>query len=129
FAAYSAINGALSYSLFKTGFKYGVVGAERLLDSNVKEKIIPALEALGIIVIGGVLASMLNVKTGLVFTSGEMSVDFQTSVFDAFMPKILSLIDAFIVYYLIKVKKMSATKVMLWMIPVAIIGYFTHILA
>lgn len=129
FVAYSAFNWFLSYSLFKAGFKYGVVGAEKLLDSNMKDRLIPALEALGIIVIGGVLASMMNVKTGLVFTAGEMTIDFQTDVFDAFIPKILSLIEAMIVYYLIKYKHMSATKVMLWMIPVAIIGYFTHILA
>ncbi len=129
FAAYAGINGAMSYYLFKAGYKFGVAGAEKLLDSNAKDRIIPALEALGIIVIGGVLASMINVKTGLVFTSGTMTIDFQTQVFDAFMPKILSMIEAFIVYYMIKVKKMSATKVLLWMIPVAIIGYYTHILA
>lgn len=129
FIVYSAINGALSYSLFKAGYTAGVAGAEKLLEGDTKDRVIPALEALGIMVIGGVLASMLNIKTGLVFTAGDMTINLQEQVFDAFMPKILSLVDAFVVYYLIKVKKMSATKVMLWMIPVAIIGYFTHILA
>ena len=50
-------------------------------------------------------------------------------VLDAFFPKILTLIICFIVYYLVKEKKWSATKIMLWMIPVAIIGYLTTILA
>ena len=108
FASYTIINGLMSYILFVQGFKSGV---------------------LGITVIGGVLAGIMNVKTGLVASFGETVVNIQTDVLDAFFPKILSLIVCFIVYYLIKDKKWSATKIMLWMIPVAIIGFLTHILA
>lgn len=128
FVTYSLINGFMSYGLFKTGFKTGVAGAETLLGSDAKDKVIPALEALGIIVIGSVVASTLNVKTGLVFKAGDLTVDLQQEVFNAFMPNILSLLYSFVIYYLIKFKKMSATKIMLWLLPVAIVGYLTHIL-
>lgn len=127
--SYAVINGILSYSLFKIGFKSGVAGAEILVGSDMKERAIPAFEALGVIVIGGVLAGMMNVKTALVFTVGATSVNLQTDVLDAFFPKLLSLVVCFITYYLVKEKKWSATKIMLWMIPVAIIGYLTTILA
>ena len=80
-------------------------------------------------VIGGVLAGIMNVRTNLVASFGQTSVNIQTDVLDAFFPKILTLIICFIVYYLVKEKKWSATKIMLWMIPVAIIGYLTTILA
>lgn len=129
FLAYTIINAVLSYSLFIGGFKSGVAGAEALVGSDMKERIVPAFEALGIIVIGGVLAGIMNVKTALVVSVGETVVNIQTDVLDAFFPKFLSLVVCFIVYYLIKVKKWSATKIMLWMIPVAIIGCLTHILA
>ncbi len=128
-ASYTIINGLMSYLLFVQGFKSGVAGAEALVSADMKERVVPAFEALGITVIGGVLAGIMNVKTGLVASFGETVVNIQTDVLDAFFPKILSLIVCFIVYYLIKDKKWSATKIMLWMIPVAIIGFLTHILA
>ena len=128
-ASYTIINGLMSYLLFVQGFKSGVAGAEALVSADMKERVVPAFEALGITVIGGVLAGIMNVKTGLVASFGEPVVNIQTDVLDAFFPKILSLIVCFIVYYLIKDKKWSATKIMLWMIPVAIIGFLTHILA
>lgn len=129
FAAYSILNGWLSYALFKMGFKYGVVAAEKLLDEDMKARAIPALQCLGIMVIGGVLASIVNVKTGLSYVSEGLVVNFQSQVFDAFLPGFLSLAYSILIYYLVKYKKWSATKIMLIMIPVAIIGYFTKILA
>ena len=95
----------------------------------MKDRVIPAFEALGVTVIGGVLAGIMNVRTNLVASFGQTSINIQTDVSDAFFPKILTLIICFIVYYLVKEKKWSATKIMLWMIPVAIIGYLTTILA
>jgi len=129
FIAYTAINGALSYGLFKLGYKSGIQGAEMLISSDLKDRAIPAFEALGITVIGGVLAGIMNVKTALVAKAGETVVNIQTQVLAAFFPKFLSLVVCFIVYYLVKEKKWSATKIMLWMIPVAIIGYLTKVLA
>ena len=129
FASYTVINGILCYSLFKAGYKTGIIGAETLVSSNMKDRVIPAFEALGVTVIGGVLAGIMNVRTNLVASFGQTSINIQTDVLYAFFPKILTLIICFIVYYLVKEKKWSATKIMLWMIPVAIIGYLTTILA
>lgn len=129
FVAYTAINAALSYGLFKLGYKSGIQGAEMLISSDLKDRAIPAFEALGVTVIGGVLAGIMNVKTALVAKAGETVVNIQEQVLDAFFPKFLSLVVCFVVYYLVKEKKWSATKIMLWMIPVAIIGYLTKILA
>ena len=129
FVAYTAVNAALSYGLFKLGYKSGIQGAEMLISSDLKDRAIPAFEALGITVIGGVLAGIMNVKTALVAKAGETVVNIQTQVLDAFFPKFLSLVVCFIVYYLVKQKKWSATKIMLRMIPVAIISFLTKILA
>jgi len=129
FVAYTAVNAALSYGLFKLGYKSGIQGAEMLISSDLKDRAIPAFEALGITVIGGVLAGIMNLKTALVAKAGETVVNIQEQVLDAFFPKFLSLVVCFIVYYLVKEKKWSATKIMLWMIPVAIVGFLTKILA
>lgn len=129
FLAYTVINGVLSYSLFRAGYKFGIVGAESLISSNMKDRVIPAFEALGVTVIGGVLAGIMNVKTALEVNINDTIVNIQTDVLDAIFPGLLTLGICAAVYYLIKVKKWSATKIMLWMIPVAIVGYLTHILA
>lgn len=128
FVAYTGMNAALSYGLFVAGFKGGVGAAEFLVGPEVKARIVPAMESLGIMVIGAVLAGIMNVKTALVATAGETVVNIQTDVLDAIFPKFLSLVVCAVVYYLFKEKKWSATKIMLWMIPVAVIGYFTKIL-
>ncbi len=128
FLAYSIANGILSYTLFKSGFSLGLASADLLVNSDVKDRIIPALESLGILVVGGVLASVMSVKTGIEYTNGDMVVNFQSQVFDPFMPNILSLATALLVYYLIKYKKMSAQQLIIWMIPIAAIGYFTKLL-
>lgn len=127
--SYTAINTALSYGLFKVGYNSGIAGAELLMSSDLKDRAIAGFEALGITVIGGVLAGIMNVRTALVAQVGETVVNVQTDVLDAFFPKLLSLAVCYIVYYLVKKKNWSATKIMLWMIPVAIIGFLTKILA
>lgn len=129
FAAYTIINGVLSYSLFWAGYKFGIAGAEKLISSNMKDRVIPAFEALGVVVIGGVLASIMDVKTALEVSINDTVVNIQTDVLDAIFPGLLTLGVCAIVYYLVKVKNWSATKIMLWMIPVAIVGYLTGILA
>lgn len=129
FASYTVLNGVMSYVLFKLGYKSGVSAAEVLVGPDVKTRALPAFEALGITVIGGVLAGIMKVNTALVLKVGETAVNLQAEVLDAIFPKFLSLVVCFVVYYLIKVKKWSATKVMLWMIPVAIVGYLLKILA
>lgn len=128
FVAYTAMNAALSYGLFVAGFKGGVTAAEFLVGPEVKTRIVPAMESLGIMVIGAVLAGIMKVKTALVATAGETIVNIQTDVLDKVFPNLLTLVVCAVVFYLFKEKKWSATKIMLWMIPVAIIGYFTGIL-
>lgn len=70
----------------------------------------------------------MKVKTALVATAGETVVNIQSDVLDKVFPNLLTLVVCAVVFYLFKEKKWSATKIMLVMIPVAIIGYFTKIL-
>ncbi len=128
FSAYTIFNAVLSYGLFVAGFKGGVTAAEFLVGPEVKTRIVPAMETLGIMVIGAVLAGIMKVKTALVATAGETVVNVQADVLDKVFPNMLTLVVCAVVFYLFKEKKWSATKIMLWMIPVAILGYFTKIL-
>lgn len=126
---YVAINGALTYAMFTTGFKLGIDGADALISSGVKDRIISCIEILGIIVVGGVVGGMANVRTGLEVSAGGTVVSLQNDIFDAIYPGLLTLICCYIVYWCIKSKKMSALKIMFGMLVIGVIGYFTGILA
>lgn len=126
---YGAVNLPLTYTLFTLGIRAGVDGAEMLMDSPVKDRLLMAVETLGIIIVGGTVGQMVNVKTALEFTFNESVINLQTQIFDAIYPGIFSLIVFYGTYWLITKKKMSATRIMLIMLAAAAVGYLTKILA
>lgn len=125
---YFAVNVPLTYVLFTTGLRSGVDAAEFLVGSPLKNRLLTAVETLGIIIVGGTVGSMVNVKTALEFNINGVVVNLQQQVFDAIYPGILSAGAFMLVFYAMKKWKLSAMKMMGIMAVVAVIGYFTHIL-
>lgn len=125
---YFAVNVPLTYVLFTTGLRSGVDAAEFLVSSPLKDRLMTAIETLGVIVIGGTVGSMVNIKTALAFTINGVEFNLQTQVFDALYPGVLSAGIFMLVFYIMKKWKISAMKMMLLMAIVSVIGYFTHIL-
>ncbi len=118
----------VSWFLFYNSYKLGLSGVQTVLSTGIKDRIISAANIVGLTVIGAVTAQISNISTGLKFTSGELIVDVNAIV-NNIQPKILVLIAAFITYWLIAKKRVGVNTVMLLMIVVSIIGYFTKILA
>lgn len=123
-----AIVPATSWFLFWNAYKMGLNGVQQILTSGIKDKIISAANIVGLTVIGAVTASTCNIKTGLNFTFGEMAVNVN-DIINGIQPKLLVLIGAFITYWLLVKKRVSVNKIMLLMLLVSILGYFTTILA
>lgn len=126
---YALVNLPLTYALFTLGIKAGVDGAEMLMGSALKDRLLLAVETLGIIIVGGTVGSMVNVKTALEFNFSGVVVNLQEQVFDAIYPGVFTLAAFYLTYWMITKKKLSATKIMLIMIVMAVVGYFTKILA
>lgn len=118
----------VSWFLFYNSYKIGLAGVQSILQSGIKDRIISAANVVGLTVIGAVTASTANIKSGIVFTSGEMVVDVN-EILNGIQPKLLVLIGAFITYYLIAKKRVSVNKIMLLMLVISIVGYFTTIFA
>lgn len=123
-----AIVPATSWFLFWNAYKMGLNGVQQILSSGIKDKIISAANIVGLTVIGAVTASTCNIKTGLNFTFGEMAVNVN-DIINGIQPKILVLLGAFLTYWLLVKKRVSVNKIMLLMLVVSILGYFTTILA
>ncbi len=118
----------LTWFLFNRGYKMGVNAAQYVLSGGIKDKITNSITIIGIMVAGAISAMYVNLKTGLVFTSGEMSLDLN-NVLEGLFPNLLTLLLGLVTYYLIAKKKMSMGKVFLIYLALAVIGYFSKLLA
>jgi mannose/fructose/N-acetylgalactosamine-specific phosphotransferase system component IID/mannose/fructose/N-acetylgalactosamine-specific phosphotransferase system component IIC len=118
----------MSYWLFRLGYNKGSEAIAQLLESGLINKVIDAAKVMGCIVIGGLVASYVSMKTGITVKMGDSTFKLQESLFDVILPGMLPLLLTLGCYKLID-KKVSTTKVMLLLIVVAIIGGMTHILA
>ncbi len=125
---YWAIVPTVSWFLFYNAYRLGISGVQQILVSGIKDKIISAANIVGLTVIGAVTASTCNIKSGLMFAYGEMVVDVN-GIINGIQPKLLVLAGAFLTYWLLSKKRVSVNKIMLIMLVISAIGYFTTILA
>lgn len=118
----------LTWFLFSYGVKAGANAAELVLAGGIKDKVTKAAETVGLIVVGAVTASYTHVNIGLVYTSGELTIDI-AAILNSLLPGLSVLIMSLISYVLMVKKKWTVNKMMLFFLIVAIVGYFTTILA
>lgn len=123
-----AIVPTVSWLLFYNSYKLGLNGVQKILTTGIKDRVISAANIVGLTVIGAVTASTCKVATGLKFSYGELVVDVN-SILNNIQPKLLVLVMAFVTYWLLAKKRVSVNKIMLIMLVISIIGYFTTILA
>jgi len=117
----------MNHFSYMLGYNKGSSAILALLESGLINKIIDGAKVMGCIVIGGLIAKYVSVKTGIVITSGETVFDLQTQLFDVIIPGLLPLLTTFGCYKLID-KGISTTRVMLIIVVVGIIGGFFKIL-
>ncbi len=127
-ALFWAIVPTVSWLLFYNSYKMGITGVQTILASGIKDRIISAANIVGLTVIGAVTASTCKINTGLQFVSGEMTVNVN-NIINGIQPKLLVFIGAMVVYHLLAKKRVSVNMIMLFMLIISIIGYFTTILA
>lgn len=127
-ALFWAVVPTVSWFLFWNSYKIGAEGIGQILSTGIKDRVISAVNIVGLTVIGAVTASTCKINTGIVFKSGEMTVDLN-SILNKIQPKILVLLTALLVYWLMSKKHVGPMKIMVVMAIISIVGYFTTILA
>lgn len=118
----------LTWFLFSYGVKAGANAAEMVLAGGIKDKVTRAAEVIGLVVVGAVSAQYAHFNIGLVYTSGDLTINIAT-ILNSIFPSLPVLLMAFLTYWLMVKKNWSAGKTMLLMLVIAIVGYFTTILA
>lgn len=102
--------------------RFGYTSGSEFIQNASKEKIdrITNLSiALGLILVGGLAAQMVNINIGFTFTEGDLSISIQ-EVLDSIFPKLLPLLTTFGIFKLLR-KGRSAQILILMIIILSII--------
>ncbi|SDN46305.1 PTS system, mannose-specific IID component [Fictibacillus solisalsi] len=110
----------------KLGYRVGVNSLERIQREGLMDKIMAMTTTVGLVVVGGMVATMLKIETPLKFNLKGAKVNLQ-EILNQIMPNMLPLIVTFIVYFLLK-KKVSITKLTLGILAAGIIIHWIGIL-
>lgn len=103
------------------GYQVGVNSLERIQKQGLMDRIMSITTTIGLVVVGGMVATMLNVTTPLKFDINGAKVVIQ-DILDKILPNMLPLLVTFIIYYLMK-KKVSIT----WLtVGILIAGILLH---
>ncbi len=131
---------ALSWWLFKLGYKSGLEGMQSMMASGKLDALTDAMTVLGLIVVGALTASFVNcsipfqiVKDVYDGTTGEIIPDTvifnMDNMLNAIFPKILPLALTLLIYWLYAKKKWSPLKLMGLILILALaltgLGYFS----
>ena len=113
---------SIAYYVWMTGYKLGKEGLQRILESNLIKKVITGASALGAIVMGALTAGFVSVSTPLMINIQGAGMSVQTDILDKLFRGLLPLALTLGTLYLLKNKKVKATKVMALLIVVAAAG-------
>ncbi|WP_219843334.1 PTS system mannose/fructose/sorbose family transporter subunit IID [Enterococcus mundtii] len=108
--AYLGLTILYSRALFNFGYKTGLEGIHSIMSNGQLDNLTNALNTLGLLVIGSLSATYINIQTKLQYSDGDMELKLQT-ILDNIMPGLLGFIFVFFIYYLISKKKVSAIRI------------------
>ncbi len=117
----------IRYFLTMLGYKSGISLVEGARGGVILQKLSKGATIVGLMVIGGMSASMVALSTPLAMTIGETTFEMQ-SYLDQIFPSLLSLLYVFLMFGCLK-KGMKATGILLMTIAIALVGAFFGFLA
>ncbi|GAB3298005.1 PTS system mannose/fructose/sorbose family transporter subunit IID [Pseudoclavibacter terrae] len=117
----------LSYLYLRSGYRFGTKLLQRISGSDAMSSLTYGAGIVGLMVIGGLTASMVSVYVPLQFEVGEGVSSIQTDVLDGIMPGILGLGAFWLVYWLLG-KGWKTTWVLLAIFAVGLLGALTGVL-
>lgn len=116
----------VGYFMYFQGYKLGKNALSKIIGTNLMQKVTEGMNVLGLTVLGALIASMVNIKTPLVFKFQQTTIEIQ-KLLDKILPGLLSLIAVFAIWYLLK-KNKSVLSILLWLFVIGILGAYVKIL-
>lgn len=104
---------------------------KKLLSSvgNLLHNLTESATMMGVLVIGGLIPTVVNVVVPFNLKIGKKSLSIQKDVFDQLMPALVPILLVALAYWLLSFKKLNSTKVIWIFLILSIICYSLKILA
>ena len=119
----------LTWFLFKKGCELGASAAELILGNDLKDDIVNALNTVGLVVVGCVASQYAVFNIGWTYVEDGVTLVDLGALIDGVWPKLPVYLLSLLTYWLMAKKNWSAGKVIILYLAIAIVGYFTGILA
>jgi PTS system mannose-specific IID component len=116
----------LRFNLTFIGYKAGTRFLQQLSLNNVMDRLKDGAAILGLMVVGAMPATLMNIHTPLSFSSGEAGS--LQGILDQIVPSVLPLGLTFLVYYFIK-RGVKTTTLLIGLLLLGFIGSIIHILS
>jgi mannose/fructose/N-acetylgalactosamine-specific phosphotransferase system component IID len=118
FAAITMFEG---YSLYHIGYKAGMASATQILEAGWIKQLILGASVLGLFMMGGLSASLINVTTPLAINANGIQMSVQTDILDKLLPGLLPLLTVSGIYiYLTKAKNANYLKAVMFIFIIGI---------
>ena len=110
-----------AYYVWMLGYDLGKEGLQKILESNLIKRLIKGSSAMGAMVMGAMTAGFVSISTPLVISIQGSPMSTQTDILDKLWLNLLPLLFTLGTLYLLKNKKVKATKVMLILIVIGVV--------
>jgi D-glucosaminate PTS system EIID component len=117
----------LSYWLFTFGYRYGMETMSQLA-AGAFRRVTTSMAVLGLIVAGGIGASIVTLSTPLAYTSGQLTVSVQKSL-DGVLPQLIPFLLVIWLWNGMRNRAWSINKALGMLFLVIFIGYLPAIIA
>jgi D-glucosaminate-specific PTS system IID component len=119
--SYTAIILSLSYYLFMFGYRYGM-SAMRELAAGGFRRLTTSFAVLGLIVAGGVGATVVSIKTPLTYTNGQLKISVQDTL-DKIFPQLLALGLVIFLWYGMRRRGWPINRALLIVLLITLVGF------
>ncbi|GAA1488026.1 PTS system mannose/fructose/sorbose family transporter subunit IID [Brachybacterium sacelli] len=114
------------YYGLRLGYRFGNEALEKMSASGAMERVMSIANIIGMMVVGGMVATLLSITTTVTFSLEESSVEIQ-EILDQILPSMLPLAAVMIIFLLIR-RKVSVTRITLATLASGILLHALHIL-
>lgn len=124
FTAFTQFEG---YNFMKMGYRLGTKAAVSILESGSIQRIITFFGVLGLFMMGGLAAGMVDVQIKLAISTSGTPMSIQKDILDKIIPGLLSILTVFGVYGYLK-KGGNMMKATFWILGIGLLLGCTGIL-
>lgn len=122
------VAGVLSHRNFMFGYKAGYNAIVEYLEKGILKCLTKGASIMGCMVMGSLIVNYVTCTCGVIIKTSVNSYNIQEQLLNQICPGILPLAMTMLIYFLLKKKRWTATRVILFIFAIGVLGGLTGIL-